>query len=576
MIFLSWQNRRGLKPPLAWLYEFFNLLGIAAIVGCTLYIYWEWFEMSEYRAGIPNRADLVVYVTTIVVVFEICRRTSGMAIPIMVLIFIAYLLWGQYLPGIFYHSPIHLIEIIEGSFGMTGIYGLVFAALVNFIYIFIIYGAFLRTSGAGDVFVKLAYMTAGRLQGGPAHTAVWASALFGTISGSGPANVLATGTFTIPLMMKVGYRPVYAGAIEACSSTVGQIMPPVMGVSAFIMAEITGIPYSRICLASVLPAILFSYSLSILVYLEAKKSRIPLVPRKEIPAMDMRLLWKAAILLFSIATLIFMIIRGSSPAFSCLSAILALVVGSMLDRDLRMTPKKILEALHRGAQEGLPLLTLCAIIGIVVNAISSTGIGLLASQYISSIAKDSLIEALVVTMVATLILGTGLPTVPAYLLSVLAIGETLKRLGLNLLQSHLFVLYYAVLETLTPPVCLSAYTAAGISKAKPMQTGLVAFRFGMVGYIIPFIMVYNPQINFFADSYLSVLGAFLLTAAGILAFVAFERGFLVNPCTLPFRIFLLICAAALFFPLYWIKYLGLGGLICLFCWQWITRPQDEG
>jgi len=572
MIFLSRQTLP--KSRIGWLDEIIGWLGIIAIVGCVLYIYVEWFEMAQYRQGVPNRADLLVYIATILIVFEITRRASDLSIPVVALLSIIYLLLGPYLPWIFHHSSIHIGEIIEGSFGDTGIYGLVLSVMVGIIYIFLIYGAFLRVSGAGDVFVKIAYMTAGRLRGGAAQTAVLSSALFGSISGSPPANVVATGNFTIPMMIKAGYRPVYAGAVEACSSTVGQIMPPVMGVTAFIMSEITGIPYARICLASVLPAILFSLSLFILVYLEAKKSDIALIPREEIPVVNKAFIRQTAVLVFSLGTLVFMLFKGHSPAFSCLSGILALIIGSFFDRTMRMTPKKIIVALSQGAQDGLALLALCAILGIVVNAINSTGIGLEFSQVISSAAQNNLLVALFITMFSAIVLGLGLPTVPTYLLAVLVVGPALNKLGIPLLIAHLFILYYGVLETLTPPVCMSAYTAAGISKANPMQTGFVAWRFGLVGFMIPFIMVYNPEISFFTESFFTVILIFFLCAAGVLAWVAVERGFLLHRLTVPSRILLLLIALALFYPLYWVKIIGLGGLIGMIYLSFATMRKE--
>ena len=572
MIFLSTQNKTNLKSSTFWLKEIISWLWIIAIVGCTLYVYVEWMEMAEYRQGFPNQADLLIFIITILVVFEITRRTSGMIIPLVVLFFIAYLLLGPYLPGIIHHSAIPIIGIIEGSYSCyTGIFSLVLSVMVGIIYIFVIYGAFLRVSGAGDVFVKLAYILLGRSPGGPAQTAVLSSALFGSISGSPPANVVATGNFTIPLMIKMGYKRHYAGAVEACSSTVGQIMPPVMGVSAFIMAQIIGVPYLRICLASILPAILFSLSLLILVYLEAKRSQIPLIPREEIPVITLDFIRKTAILIFSLATLVFMLFRGSSPAFSCFYAIIALIIGSFFDRSMRMTPKKILKALILGAEDGLSLLAICAILGIVINAINSTGIGILFSQLIISVVKNSLPGALVITMIAAIVLGMGLPTVPAYLMVVLVAGRALTQLGIPLLLAHLFCLYYAVLGTITPPVCISAYTAAGIAKAKPMQTGFTAWRFGLVGFIIPFAMVFNPELSFFTNSFFAVLVTFLLCAVGVFAFVAFERGFLLKRCNILSRIWLLLVAIALFYPVYWVKIIGLGGLMIIIYLQFKSK-----
>lgn len=575
MIFLSPQNKTYPKSHIFWLNEIINWLFIIAIVGCTLYIYANWYNIAKYRGGIPNRGDLVLFIVSILIVFEITRRTSGVIIIGVCLLFVAYLLFGQYLPGILHHPNIRIIQIIEGSFGSKGIYGIVLSSMVNIIYIFLIYGAFLNVSGAGTVFVKLAYILLGRSPGGPAQTAILSSLLFGSISGSSPANVVATGTFTIPLMKKVGYKPHQAAAVEACSSTVGQIMPPVMGVSAFIMSQILGVPYLRICSASVLPAILFSFSLLILVYLEAKKSQIPLIPREEIPVVNIGFIRKTAILLFSLGTLVFMLLKGSSPAFSCLSGIIALIIGSFFDKTMWMTPKKILKALIKGAQDGLSLLALCALLGIAVNAVNSTGIGLLFSQVIMDVVKNSLPEALVITMIAAIILGMGLPTVPAYLMVVLVAGRALAELGIPLLLAHLFCFYYAVLGTITPPVCISAYTAASIAKANPTKTAFTAWRFGLVGFIIPFIMVFNPELGFFTGSYFTTLFTFLLCAAGTFAFVAFERGFLLQKCGLPSRILLLLIAIALFYHFYWMKIIGLGGLIIMIYLQVISKKKKE-
>jgi len=565
MIFLSSPSHPYLKSKLPRLDELINWLEIIIVISSVLYVYAEWFEIAEYRPGAPNIYDLIVYALTILVVFEMTRRTSGMTIPLVTLFFIAYLLFGEILPGIFRHSPISIRAILEGSFGLTGegIYGLVLSVMVGTIYIFVIYGAFLKVSGAGDVFVKLAYIIAGRLPGGAAQTAVFSSALFGSISGSPPANVMATGNFTIPLMISVGYRPAYAGAVEASASTVGQFMPPVMGVGAFIMSEITGIPYLRICLAALLPALLYSTSLAFSVYLEAKKEKIGIIPPDKIPKVDLSLIRQAAILAFSLAVLIYMLIKGSSASFSCLAGIIALTAASFCDQQMKMTPRKILEALSKGAQDGLPLLSICAILGIAIYAINATGIGLLFSQVILSIAHENLLLTLTVTMLAAVILGMGLPTVPAYLMVVLVMGMALKKMGIDLLQIHLFVFYYACLCTITPPVAIAAYTGANIAKANPMETGFIAWRLSLVGFIIPYLMIFNPEIIFQTQSYLKVFLIFLFSLAGILSLSAFIHKFLIKPCSLSNQIMLFFIAAALFYPLYLIKAMGLAGLIVL-------------
>ena len=560
--------------------EAFGLLGVAAIIFSTFYVYFNWFEIAEYRQGMPDKMDLVVYLATILVVFEVTRRSSGKVIPIVALVFIVYLFAGPYLPGPLRHHSNFWVEMVEGSFGVTGtgIYGLVLSVMIGIIYIFIIYGAFLKESGAGDVFVKLSYVTMGRLRGGPAQTAIVSSTLFGSISGSPPANVMATGNFTIPLMKKVGYKPEYAAAVEACASTVGQKMPPVMGVSAFIMSEVTGIPYLRICLASLLPAILGSLSLMILVYLEACKSRITSIPREDIPRVDKEFMLQLLVLVISLGSLVYMLVVGYSPAYACLFAIMALVVASYLDRRMRMTPRKIIKALREGAKSGLSLLAICALIGVVLNAINSTGIGLTFSQIITSYSQDNLLQALLITMFAALILGMGLPTVPAYLMVVLVAGSALNNLGVETLIAHLFVLYYAVACTITPPVCLSSFTAAGIANSNPMRTGFVAFRFGLVILLVPFIMAYNPAISFFTDSYWEVFWVFFIALVGVVAFVAAERGYIIRNCNTPIRLLLLASALAMFAPQLSAKLAGLSlfGVVLVYLYTTRTKPVQDG
>jgi TRAP transporter 4TM/12TM fusion protein len=577
MILLSRNQERDGSKAIYRLSEGFSFLGIAVIVLATVYIYFNWFEIAEYRQGMPNQMDILVYLATILVVFEVTRRSSGKVIPIVALAFILYLFAGPYLPGALRHSSVYWVEIVEGSFGITGtgIYGLVLSVMIGIIYIFIIYGAFLKESGAGDVFVKLAYITMGRLRGGPAQTAIVSSTLFGSISGSPPANVMATGNFTIPLMKKVGYRPEYAAAVEACASTVGQKMPPVMGVSAFIMSEVTGIPYLRICLASLLPAILGSMSLMILVYLEAQKSGITSIPKKEIPQADRGFFLQLLVLVISLGTLIYLLVAGYSPAYACLFAIIALVVGSYLDVQMRMTPRRIIKALTEGAKSALSLLAICALIGVVLNAINSTGIGLKFSQIIIAYGQDSLLQALFITMFASLVLGMGLPTVPAYLMVVLVAGSALSNLGVETLIAHLFVLYYAVACTITPPVCLSSFTAAGIAKSNPMRTGFVAFRFGLVILLVPFIMVYNPAISFFADSYWDVAWTFFVSVLGVVAFVASERGYIIRNCSWLNRAVLIATALAMFSPYTTAKLFGIGGFVLMLFFLYATRKSED-
>ncbi len=517
------------KPLLVWINRIVNLIFISLLAFSVVYLFLFYFEIARSRQSLPNTWDLICYGTGAVAVLEGVRRSDGWPLLSVVLLVIAYLFIGHRIPGFLGHHPMGFSEILELIFGMNGVFGIALAVVANIIYIFIIFGAILRLTGAGELFIDLSYMLTGRYPGGPAQCAVVASAFFGSINGSGPANVVATGSFTIPLMKRTGYVPEFAGAVEASASTVGQIMPPIMGVGAFIMSEITGIPYSRIMIAALIPALLYSLSLLVNVRLRAQLRQLPLVDRKQIPAFSLHMLPRIAVMLLSIGAVVFMILIGRTPAFAGLSGVAVLYAVSFFIKEMRPDWRKTLAMLIEGGRDGLAVTVSCAGIGIIIGGISATGLGVKFSQAIIGIGQGNLFLALVMAAACCLMIGMGLPTAASYLMVVYIAAPAVTQLGLPLLTAHLFIFYYACMSAITPPVAVCAYAAAGISGGDAFKTGLWAVRLGLVGFVLPFLWVYNPGLLLSGKGVLETLWVVFCCATAVVAFASANIGFLRRP-----------------------------------------------
>jgi len=457
------------------------------------------YIVSQYRniamrGGAPNTADLVFGSIVILVTLEATRRVLGPALSMIGAVSLAYALFGDHIPGEWGHRGVFLDELVEYQFLTTeGLFSIPLGASANFIFLFILFGAFLVSSGTGDFFIKFANSLAGHLRGGPAKVAVLSSAAFGTISGSAVANVVSTGSFTIPLMKKIGYRPVFAGAVESVASTGGQIMPPVMGAGAFIMADMLGISYLRVCMAAAIPAVLYFFALLYMVHMEALRQGLRGLPRAELPRLG-RVLKEGGYLLLPAPFLVILLVLGYSPMKAGFWSIVAVLLVSSLKRASRMSPRQILETLERGARGSLEVLTACATAGIVIGVVTQTGLGLKFSSLVIQAAGGQLLLALIFVMVTSLILGMGLTTSAAYILTVILGGPVLTKLGVDPLAAHMFVFYYACLSTITPPVALAAFAGAGIAGSPPFRTGFEAMRLALVAYVVPFIFVFHPAL----------------------------------------------------------------------------------
>jgi len=530
------------------------LILLALIVG--IYMIVQYPKMS-LRMGAPIFWDLFFGGIALGLVLEITRRTLGLPLVLIGIFFILYCFVGPYLPGMLSHRGFDSERILTQMYcTLDGIYGLPIGVMVKYVYFFILFAGFLEATGAGKWFIDLAYALTGRTRSGPALTAVMASAFMGSVSGSAVANTVGTGSFTIPLMKKVGYKPHIAGAIEAAASTGGQLMPPIMGAAAFIISEWTGIPYLHIVKVSVIPALLYFLSVAFFVQIVATKEGIQPLSKEKIPSLKM-VLPKGLHYFTGIAVLVILLVRGYSPTYAVCLALFALICGSYFKKESRMKLKDILESLEKAARKAIPVSAACACAGVVVGSVGLTGLGLRFSAMVTSLAGGNWIIGVILVMLASLFLGMGLPVTASYVvLAVLAVPG-LKALGISMLAAHLIVFWYSQDANVTPPVCLAAYAASGIAGSTPMRTGFASWRLAKGMYIIPFLFVYTPIL--FNGSPLEIIITTFKTAAALFCFAVSMEGHLLRNVGILQRV--LIGFAAIFLLLPNLILVLVGGLV---------------
>jgi TRAP transporter 4TM/12TM fusion protein len=452
-------------------------------------------EMETALYDVTNR-DAWPAFAGLMVFLELCRRLWGYGLFAVGLFGVLYLLFGQDLPGLLAHSGFSVKEVAEALWYNTnkGVFGSITNIVLSTVFVFILFGVLLEGTGAGDTLLKFAFLITRRTRGGPAHAAILASSMFGTMSGSTVANIVGTGTFTIPMIKKRGFSPAFAAGIEATASSGGQIMPPIMGAAALVMADLTGAGYLNVILAALVPALFYYFSLFSAVTVEARRQGIEVQVLKVEDRITRVDIINSVLFIGPITVVIGSLIGGLSTSAAGFYAIVVLLALSVFNPDVRRDPARVWRSLLKGAQSGATLLIAIAAIGILVGSLDSTGLGLKLANVIGALRGESLLSALLVAMAGALILGMGMPTLPAYLIIILVMGPAIQVLGVSMLTAHMFVFYFGVASSLTPPVAIAAYAAAPIAGANPLRTAFMSFRLGMAKFIIPFIFAFYPTL----------------------------------------------------------------------------------
>lgn len=453
------------------------------------------FEAIAMREGRAITSDIYLGVIMIILVIEGTRRSMGWPLPIVACFALAYGIFGPYFPGMLGHRGFSIDTLAPFMYLRTdGIFGVPLGVSASFIFLFCLFGAFLTISGAGQFFIDLAIALTGRSLGGAGKAAVVASGLMGMVSGSSTGNAVTTGSFTIPLMKQAGYTPTFAGAVVACASTGGQVMPPVMGAAAFIMAQFLAISYWEVVVAAAIPATLYFVSIIMMVHFRAGKRKMKKLDASELPKAK-EVLKRGWHLLLPIVALVVILAMGYSPTMAVFYSIIAIVVFSWLGaKEHRMTPKMVLNALITGGMGAIEVAMACACSGIVIGVIAITGVGLAFSSFVLSLSFGILPLALFWTMIGSIILGMGVPTTAQYIITSTLAAPALAQMGVPMQAAHLYCLYFGVLADVTPPVALATYAAAGIARSEPLKTGFMALATAAAGFVVPYMFVYNPYL----------------------------------------------------------------------------------
>lgn len=556
----------GQIPLYDWL---FILLSIA----CAGYVGY-YIDELQFRAGaLYEPGDVAAGFVGVLLILEMTRRTAGLALPIIAGVFIFYAFIGPWLPGILYHKGYGFGFFFSYIYSDQGIFGVTTQVSSTYIVLFITFGAFLTASKAGDYMNELAVSLVGWARGGPAKVAVLSGILFGTISGSAVGNVVASGMITIPMMRRVGYDRSTAGAIEATSSTGGQITPPVMGAGAFLMAEITGIAYTEIALAAIIPCLLFYIACYVHCDLHAVKHGLRGLPRSELPPLGAML--QKIYLLAPIFVLIGTLLMGYSEFRAGTLAILSALVVSWINAKHRMGVSATLEALHHAARETAQLVAICACAGIIVGVIALTGIGGRFSHVILTVAGENQILAMFFAMLISLVLGMGMPTTAAYAVAASVVAPGLVRIGIEPIVAHMFIFYYAVISSITPPVALASFAAAAIAQADQWRTSIIAVKLGLATFIVPFMFFVSPLL-LAQGELLPILYVFVTASAGVFFLACSTEGWLNGPLIWPLRILLFGGAICLITPETITDLIGIAIGIGVWGFQRLRHGADPG
>jgi TRAP transporter 4TM/12TM fusion protein len=564
LVFLLYPFRlKGAENRLTW-YNF-AFAGFATLIG--LYLSLNYTRLME-AGGDYSKLDYIVGGIGTLLTLEATRRVVGVPMVIIASTFLLYAYFGPYFPGFLAHRGYSLSRIASHMYFTTeGILGIPLGVSASFIFLFLLFRTFLDRTGIGKLFIDIANSIAGWASGGPAKVAVISSALEGTYSGSSVANTVGSGSFTIPMMKKLGYRPEFAGAVEAAASTGGQIMPPVMGAAAFLMAEFLGIPYIEIAKAAAIPACLYFVGVLFEVHFEAKRCGLRGLSREEIPRL-WEVIRRRLHLFLPMIVLFYVLVEGYTPAFAALSGLLIAVLAGLPLKETRMGLMDILHALESGARSALGVAIACAAAGIMVGVVTLTGIGLKMASGMVDLAGGHLLLSLAFTMVASIILGMGVPTTATYVICSTIAAPALVMQGVPILAAHMFVFYFGIVADITPPVALAAYAGASIARSDPFRTGLEATKLAIGAIIVPYVFCYNPSLLLIDTTPVQLTQNLITASCGMFGVGAAMIGYCLAPMHWLERLLFAAAGLMLIDPGSLTDITGLGLLVMGMVYQW--------
>jgi TRAP transporter 4TM/12TM fusion protein len=523
---------------------------VLAVLGILVMSYPVWnFHSLLIRAGAYTKLDIIIGAMGILIVLEATRRVVGIPILIVVSVALGYCYFGQYIPGFFQHRGASLQRLVSHMFYTTeGIFGIPLGVSSVYIFLFILFGAFLEKTGIGQFFIDISNSIAGHAAGGPAKVAIITSAFEGTVSGSSVANTVGSGSFTIPMMKRLGYRPEFAGAVEAAASTGGQIMPPIMGAAAFLMAEFVGVPYLEIVKSAAIPALLYFAGVFIVVHLEAKKTGLKGLERDELPRF-WSIMRERGQLFLPLVIIVYLLVTGSTPMKAALWGLVVAVVASFLSPATRMKRGDIISALEQGARNSLGVVIACAAAGMIVGTVTLTGLGLKLANGLIELAHGRLLPTLMFTMLTSLVLGMGAPTTANYVITSTIAAPALLKLGVPAIAAHMFAFYFGIVADLTPPVALAAMAGAGIAKANPLKTAVESTKLAIAAFLVPYFFVYSPSLLLLGNaSWLYTIRVVAGALLGMLGLGAGMEAWLITNTRGVERLLLLIGGLSLIHP----------------------------
>ncbi|MDW7740498.1 MAG: TRAP transporter permease [Bacillota bacterium] len=573
------------------------VLAVAGFLS-IFYVFYYYRDLAM-RVGAPNTTDLIMGGIAIVLIILAAQRAFGFVLPIVTLVFLSYPFVGAYLPGLIGHGGYRVVRVINDLYiTNTGIFGIPIGVTSTFVFAFVLFGAFFQTSGAGLYIVRLAFATLGRFKGGPAKAAVMASGFMGSIVGSSVANTVVTGSITIPVMKKTGFTPEVAGGVETAASTDGQFLPPIMGAAAFVMAEFTGIPYWQICIAAALPAVISYFALLVIVHLQAAKTGMTGMDKKDIPPF-LKTFLKGIFYWFPIGILVYyLIIARMTPItagyFAILSVlaimavmrVITIITGIKNDQyslkegllsNMLGLLSDFMEGLDSAAKSMSGIAVACACAGIIVGVVTMTGLGQSMIMLLSALAGDNLLVLLLISAGISIILGLGLPTTAKYVVMATLVAPAILTIApqVSVMAVHLFILYYAILADDTPPVGVAAYAAAAIARSDPIRTGLLGFKFDLGAFLLPFMFIYNPEFLLIDTTWYKAVLVAGTSLFGIYCFSAVIQRWLFTRMKIWEQVVLLGVAISMIWPTWYTDILGLAVFLIIYFHQKAVKARED-